>query len=468
MSNDITRFAPSPTGNLHLGGARTALINYIISKKNNNSKFYLRIEDTDKERSKAEYQDNIIESLKWLGLKWDSEPQIQSKRIDRHIEVAKHLLNNKNAYKCICDEKILQERRELLKNNKLPNKKICNGCENDKNIQNLTSEYAVRIKIPVNNSTKINDIVQGSVSVNNKEIDDYVILRKDNSPTYMLSVVVDDFDLGINFIIRGDDHLNNTFRQKYIYEFMQWDEPKYAHIPLIYGEDGTKLSKRHGAVNIIDLKKLGYLPESVINNLILLGWSPGNSKNEFINFEEILEKFEIKDFSKSASIFNYSKLNFFNNYYIRKTENLDKFLNFCKNHKVLNIYLDKDKDKILRFFDVYKKNINFYEELVNHFFIYFDINYKLDKINYAFDDIFDSNFKDFKEILLNSNFDDKEGLQSVISNFLKDKKIKFPIFGKPTRLILINKLEGPSISDILFILGKKSSMDRLNQYIVNK
>ena len=170
MSNDITRFAPSPTGNLHLGGARTALINYIISKKNNNSKFYLRIEDTDKERSKAEYQDNIIESLKWLGLKWDSEPQIQSKRIDRHIEVAKHLLNNKNAYKCICDEKILQERRELLKNNKLPNKKICNGCENDKNIQNLTSEYAVRIKIPVNNSTKINDIVQGSVSVNNKEI----------------------------------------------------------------------------------------------------------------------------------------------------------------------------------------------------------------------------------------------------------------------------------------------------------
>ena len=238
MTEIITRFAPSPSGNLHLGSARTALLNFIISQQNLSSKFYLRIEDTDQTRSKEEYTRNIIDSLLWLGLNWSSEPQIQSEKIEKHKEIGNLLLNNNYAYKCNCSEEKLEEKRKFFKKNNLNIKKICTTCKNDQNVQKQYSNYVVRIKIPIDGETNITDSVQGNILVKNKELDDYIILRKDGTPTYMLSVAVDDHDLGINYIIRGDDHLNNTFRQKYIYEFMKWKEPKYAHIPLVLGEVG--------------------------------------------------------------------------------------------------------------------------------------------------------------------------------------------------------------------------------------
>jgi len=467
MTQIITRFAPSPTGNLHIGGVRTALLNFVVSKQQISSKFYLRIEDTDKVRSKEEYKKNIIEGLSWLGIKWDSDPQIQSQRIERHKEVAELLLINNHAYKCNCDEQKLEEKRNLIKKNKLKNKKICTICKNDSNIQNLSSNYSVRLKIPIEGETKINDLIQGTIETSNKELDDYIILRKDNTPTYMLSVVVDDHDLGINLIIRGNDHFNNTFRQKYIYEFMKWDEPKYAHIPLIHAEDGSKLSKRHGSFNIIDLKNKGYIPDAIINNLILLGWSPNQKENEIISLEEIINKFKIEEISKSASIFNYSKLNFFNNYYLKLQNNLNNFINFCKKHHELNYLYEKDEDKMLRIFEIYKKNLHYYEEILNYTKIYFNEEYEIDKINNKFDEIFENNFNIFKQELSNINNWNKKELQNFIDIFLKDKNIKFPIFGKPLRLILTKSYEGPSISDIFYILGKKSSMKRLNQYITN-
>ena len=280
-----TRFAPSPTGNLHLGGARTALINYIISKKSASSKFYLRIEDTDHERSKQEYTDNITNSLKWLGLNWDEEIQVQSKRLSRHQEIARELLQKKQAFKCVCSEEKIANQRKLIKENKNYSKKICNECKNDTDIQSRDEGFVVRLDVPDEGNLKIKDTIQGDVTVANLELDDFILLRKDQSPTYMLSVVVDDHDLGVNYIIRGDDHFINTFRQYYIYKFMNWDIPQYAHIPLIHGEDGTKLSKRHGAVNILDLKNIGYLKEAIINNLILLGWSNNNEKSEVIELD---------------------------------------------------------------------------------------------------------------------------------------------------------------------------------------
>ena len=260
-------------------------------------------------------------------------------------------------------------------------KKICTTCKDDQSVQNLSSNYVVRIKIPIDGETNISDIVQGNILVKNKELDDFIIIRKDGTPTYMLSVAVDDHDLGINYIIRGDDHLNNTFRQKYIYEFMKWKEPKYSHIPLIHGEDGSKLSKRHGAINIIDLKKIGYLPEAVINNLILLGWSPNKKENEnkkeseLVTLEEIINKFKLEKLSKSASIFSYTKLNFFNNYYLRLNENLNSFVDFCKKHHNLKLYYEDDKNKLLRVFEIYKKNLNYYEEILNYINIYFNKEY---------------------------------------------------------------------------------------------
>ncbi|PPR47490.1 MAG: Glutamate--tRNA ligase, partial [Alphaproteobacteria bacterium MarineAlpha5_Bin9] len=317
MNKIITRFAPSPTGPLHLGSVRTALINYIVTiqakKVNEESKFILRIEDTDKERSKDEYITNIINSLKWLNIDWDNEIVIQSKNVLRHIEIANELINKKGAYKCICSSEKIEEIRKKRLKEKMSIKRLCETCQNDSSIQNLKENYCVRIKIPNDGSIKINDLIQGEVSIQNKEIDNFILLKKDNSPTYMLSSVVDDYDSKINTVIRGNDHFNNAFRQYYIYKYLNWKFPFYAHLPLVHGLDGSKLSKRHGSVNVYDFKDNGYLPKALINNLILLGWSPNNN-SEIIEMDEIIKKFDIKKISKSSSIFNYKKLDFFNNY----------------------------------------------------------------------------------------------------------------------------------------------------------
>ena len=463
MTNIVTRFAPSPTGNLHVGSARTALLNFIVSKQNAKSKFYLRIEDTDKIRSKLEYSKNILEGLKWLGITWEKDIQIQSERIIRHQEVANILFKNSFAYKCICSEEVLKQKREMILKNKQISKKICTECKNDINIQNLSKDFAIRIKLPEEGELKIKDKVQGDIIVKNKELDDFIIIRRDGTPTYMLSVVVDDNDLGVNFIIRGDDHLNNAFRQYYIYKFLNWNIPQYAHIPLIHGEDGSKLSKRHGAVDVLDFKKKGYLKESIINNLILLGWSPGN-KTEVIHIEEIIKSFDINKISKSSSIFSYKKLNFFNNYFLRKDNGFEKFTTYCLNNKKLKYFIEENIYKLEKIFQIYKKDLNNFGEMLEIADIYFDVNYKLNK-DEEFNAEFNTIFEDFKSRILNINNWTREIIQKNIEDFLKIKNLKFPILGKPIRFILINSYNGPSISDIFVILGKKDSIDRLNQYI---
>ena len=279
----------------------------------------------------------------------------------------------------------------------------------------------------------------------------------------MLSVVVDDHDLGINYIIRGDDHFINTFRQYYIYKFMNWDIPQYAHIPLIHGEDGTKLSKRHGAVNILDLKKDGYLKEAIINNLILLGWSNNQDKSETIELEEIIENFEISNLSKSSSIFSFDKLDFFNNFYLRKENGIEKFINFCESDVELNKYLQKDVTKMKNIFNVYKKDIKKLSDLNDTIKVYFDENYKINKTEKLTSE-FGSIFKDFLNLIGEINDWNRNNIQNVINDFLKNNKIKFPVLGKPIRFLLINSYQGPSISDIFVILGKKDTIDRLNQY----
>jgi len=458
-----TRFAPSPTGNLHLGGARTALINYIVSKKSASSKFYLRIEDTDHERSKQKYTDNITNSLKWLGLNWDEEIQVQSKRLSRHQEIARELLQKKQAFKCVCSEEKIANQRKLIKENKNYSKKICTECKNDNDIQNRDEGFVVRLDVPDDGNLKIKDTIQGDVTVANLELDDFILLRKDKTPTYMLSVVVDDNDLGINLIIRGDDHLNNAFRQYYIYKFLNWEIPDYAHIPLIHGEDGSKLSKRHGSVDLLDFKRNGYLREAIINNLILLGWSPGK-KDEIVNIKEIIDIFDFNKLSKSSSIFNYKKLNFFNNYYLRQSDGFEKFKNFCFENEKLKFFIENHKDKMENIFHIYKKDLNNFSEILDVIDVYFDKNYKFTN-DKKFNEEFNSLFSDFKAKMLGIEIWDRDNIQKNIEDFLKIKNTKFPILGKPTRCILINSQNGPSISDIFVILGKKDSIDRLNQYI---
>ena len=465
MTKLITRFAPSPTGNLHIGGARTALINYILSAQSATSKLYLRIEDTDKNRSTEEYKDNILSGLSWLGINWDNEPQIQSQNINRHLEIANKLLNENKAYKCICSNDKLEKRRKKINSGEISSKKICNLCEKNNKVQSLDKDFVIRIKISPTGNEILEDIIQGRVEVNNNEIDDYVLVRKDKTPTYMLSVVVDDHDLGVNYIIRGDDHLNNYFRQKFIYQYMNWEIPKYAHIPLIHGEDGSKLSKRHGAVNLIDLKEQGYLPDAIINNLISLGWSPKNQNNEIIQLQEIISKFDIQDLSKSASIFSYKKLNYFNNNYLKQEKNLNLFLNYCQSNLILNKYLVLDKDKIIRIFKIYKKDITKYSDMIDISEIYFNENFKT-LIDEKFSKEFNECYHNFLKLINNINNWEYDLIDLKIKKFLKDNNIKFPILGKPIRHLLTNSQNGPSVSDIFMILGKQQSLKRLNQYKV--
>ena len=465
MTKLITRFAPSPTGNLHIGSARTALINFILKSKDKNSKLYLRIEDTDKSRSKEEYKENILSGLNWLGINWDNEPQIQSQNFNRHILIANKLLNQKKAYKCICSKNELDERRKKINLGEISSKKICNTCEKDKDIQSLEKDFVIRISIAAEGIGILEDVIQGRVEVKNYEIDDYVLVRKDGTPTYMLSVVVDDHDLGVNFVIRGDDHLNNYFRQKFIYEYMNWVIPKYAHIPLIHGEDGSKLSKRHGAVNLIDLKEKGYLPEAIINNLILLGWSPKNQDDETILLKNIISKFEITDLSKSASIFSYKKLDYFNNYYLRKENNLELFLNYCQSNFYLNTYMTLDKKKLIRIFNTYKKDITKYEDMKKIAVIYFDNNIKITN-NEKFPEEFDDCFNDFLKLISNIDNWDYDFINLQIKEFLKNNNMKFPLLGKPIRYLLTNNYNGPSITDIFMILGKEQSIERLTKHKV--
>jgi len=463
MTEIITRFAPSPTGNLHIGSARTALINFIIKFKKINSKIYLRIEDTDKERSTEEFKNNILRGLKWLGITWDNEPQIQSQNIKRHIEIANKLLIDGNAYKCVCSEKKLNERRKKINSGEIISKKICISCEKISEVQNLEKDYVIRIKIPLEGNNKLEDIVQGNIEIKNSEIDDYILVRKDGTPTYMLSVVVDDHDLGVNFVIRGDDHLNNYFRQKFIYKYMDWELPKYAHIPLIHGEDGSKLSKRHGAVNLIDLKEEGYLPEAIINNLILLGWSPKNQNDEIIQLDSIISKFEIKDLSKSASIFSYKKLDYFNNYYLRQEDNLHLFIEYCKSNVHLQEYIEENKEKLIRIFNIYKKDINKYKQMVEIAEIYFNKNFEI-SLNEKFQEEFNNCFSEFLNLINSIKKWEYEIINSKIKDFLEKNNIKFPVLGKPIRYLLTNNYNGPSITDIFMILGKNQSLERLNKY----
>ena len=467
MNAIITRFAPSPTGNLHIGGVRTALLNYVITqkakKKFPKSKFLLRIEDTDKIRSNNEFKNNIIDELNWMGFHHDDEPYIQSERIKRHQEVALDLLENNKAFKCICKPAELEKKRNENTKNHTNVKRLCTKCENNHDVQKLKNGYVIRIKIPNSENITLTDLVQGGITVENQEIDNFIILRNDGTPTYMLAVVVDDFDMGVNLIIRGDDHLNNSFRQFYIYKNMHWPIPQYAHIPLIHGEDGKKLSKRHGALNICEFKEKGYLQKAIINNLILLGWAPSND-DEIISLEEIINNFEIKNLSKSSSIFNYDKLNYFNSYYLRKDANVKYCHDYYQTNPQLKTFYRKDKEKLKRIFNIYKTKINYYKELENISSIYFEENF-VTKKNILLN-------KEFKELLkkciiLLENLDLWENMkiEDLIKNFINTNKIKFISFGKPLRFTLINLENGPAVSDIFFILGKKNSILRLNNYI---
>lgn len=321
----VTRFAPSPTGYLHIGGARTALFNWLYAR-HCGGKFYLRIEDTDRERSTKEAVDAIFEGLEWMGFDWDAEPVFQFARAPRHVEVAKQLLKEGKAYYCYCSPEELAQMREEQKAAGKPVRYDGRWRDRDPSEAPAGVKPVIRIKAPREGETVLHDLVQGEVRVSHDQLDDMILVRADGTPTYMLSVVVDDHDMGVNHVIRGDDHLTNTFRQIMLHEALGWDVPTYAHIPLIHGPDGLKLSKRHGALGAHVYKEMGFLPEAMRNYLLKLGWAHGD--DEIISTEQAIEWFDIKDVVRSPARFDMVKLTSINGVYIRNSsdEHLMKYV----------------------------------------------------------------------------------------------------------------------------------------------
>jgi glutamyl-tRNA synthetase len=321
MSEMITRFAPSPTGYLHIGGARTALFNWLLARQQG-GKMLLRIEDTDRERSTDAAIDAIIDGMKWLGLEWDGETIYQFTRADRHREVAEAMLAKGAAYKCYASAQELEEMRDLARKEGRPPRydgrwRELGGSKAEADAIAEGRKPVVRLKAPREGETVIEDKVQGEVRFPNKDLDDMILLRSDGTPTYMLAVVVDDHDMGVTQIIRGDDHLTNAARQTHIFKAMDWPVPAFAHIPLIHGPDGAKLSKRHGALGVDAYRAMGYLPEALRNYLARLGWSQGD--REFFSTPELIEAFSLDQVHRSPARFDYAKLENMNGQYMRST-----------------------------------------------------------------------------------------------------------------------------------------------------
>ena len=455
----ITRFAPSPTGNLHIGGARTALFNWLFSK-NQKGKFLLRIEDTDVQRSKDEYYEQIISTLKWLEINWDEEPYIQSKNIESHINIANTLLKNGYAYKCYCTEKELEEEKKIYLEKKIPytySKKCRNILE-----ENNNKSFVVRFKSKVEGKTILKDLVQGNIEINNSTIEDFVILRKDNKPTYNLSAAVDDYQMQISHVIRGDDHKINAFKQIQIFESMNWKIPEYAHIPLIHSMEGKKLSKRDDASTVEDYKKIGILPEALRNYLLRLGWSCKDK--EIFSAQESIELFSLKNIGKSPSKLDFERIKSINEYYIKSTKDeilLEKLIHYSELYKEkipkqfhetikINLSFLKNKSKSLE--DIYNNSKYIFSYELNESEIK-----KIDKSKLTIIKNIHSLIKKNKDI-------SKDYLKSIFDKIIETEKINFKDLGQPLRIILTGSEYGPAIYDIASSLGLDEFVNRLELF----
>lgn len=452
----ITRFAPSPTGQLHIGGARTALFNYLYSK-NQKGKFLLRIEDTDKERSKKIYENQIIDSLGWLGINFDDNVFYQSQNIKKHIDVANQLLKNNFAYKCYCTQEELDQKREITKQNSV--NYIYDGkCRDLGEEKNLP--FVVRLKIEKNKKIMLYDGVQGNVEIDTSTLEDFILLRSDNTPTYNLSASVDDKLMNITHVIRGDDHKINALKQIMIFQYMGWKLPKYFHIPLIHSEDGKKLSKRDNASTTEDYKKIGILPIALRNYLIRLGWS--YKDKEIFNDEESIKYFSLKNIGKSPSKLDFERIKSLNEFYIKNLNESVLIENLIIYIKTYKKKLDgKIIDNITSNINILKNKAKTLEDIYNNSNFIYDFKKKLDVIN-------DKNktiINEFYSELVKLKSYDEEKISQINQDIIKKNNIRFKDLGQPLRLILTGSDQAPSIKDIIKILGISETINRIKLHI---
>jgi len=463
MSLVATRFAPSPTGPLHIGGIRTALFNWLFSK-NNKGKFYLRIEDTDKERSKDKYKKQIIESLAWIGINYDDNEYIQSKNINNHKEIAYELLSKGFAYKCYCSEDEIKEQKEKAKkkgihfiyNRKWRDSK---NLEIPKNI-----EPVIRFKSKISGNATIIDLVQGEINISNSIIEDFIILRKDGSPTYQLSAVADDHKMNITHVIRGDDHKINTFKQKQIYEAMNWKPPNFAHIPLIHSETGSKLSKRDKASTIDDYIKLGVLSDALRNYLLRLGWS--HKDKEIFTLEESIKLFNLKGVGKSPSKLDMSRILSMNEHYIKNIDEKELFSLFEVYCQKFKRALDASKNNILiKSIKFLKNKAKTLEDIYQNaqYILNDNIQISIEDLK-LIDDLSKKILKDFLNKYKKMTKIDKNSIEKIIKELIEKHKTNFKEVGQPLRIALTGSKFGPGIYDIILSLEKDEILKRLSKF----
>ncbi len=462
MRTVATRFAPSPTGPLHIGGVRTALFNWLYSK-NKGGKFYLRIEDTDKERSKDEFKSQIINSLKWIGIYYEDNEYIQSDKINDHINVANELLKKGLAYKCYCSSEEIEEQKKRAKQKKIPY--IYNRKWRDKSETDAPKEIeaVIRFKSKVEGKSILKDLVQGNIEIANNTIEDFVILRGDGTPTYNLSASVDDHLMGMTHIIRGDDHKINTFKQIQIYEAMNWKVPSFAHIPLIHTIEGKKLSKRDNASTLDDYSKIGIMPNALRNYLLRLGWS--YKDKEIFDLDESIKYFNLEGIGKSPSKLDISRIYSINEHYIKNIDENDLFnflITYCETFKEKipdsaqkkiknSLHFLKNKAKTLE--DIYKNSKFLINEKVQ---IEKEDKKLLDETAIKIIKLFSDDIDKLSDFT-------RETLEPIINDLIKNNNTNFKGVGQPLRICLTGSKFGPGIYDILSALGKEEVSKRLSQ-----
>lgn len=446
----ITRFAPSPTGYLHIGGLRTALFNYLYARKHN-GKFLLRIEDTDFSRNSKEATEAILEAFKWVGLDYDEEAVYQSNRLDLYKEYANKLLESGAAYYCYMSKDELDSMREEAK-------KEGKVYKYDRRYRDFSGtppkdiEPVIRIKAPLSGTITFEDVLKGEVKINAKEIDDYIIMRSDGTPTYNFVVAIDDALMGISDVIRGDDHLSNTPKQVIVYEALGFKLPRFCHIPMILNEKGNKLSKRDGATNVMDYKAMGYLPEALLNFLLRLGFSSGDK--EIFSMEEMLELFRLENLSASPSAYNISKLFWLNNHYIRELES-------SKIESLLGLNLGLDSTRLELLFKEIKERVNTLIEFRDMLDSILSMPKEYDSKMLSKSPLRDELLKALEELDFSSIKSIEEGLQDFASkNNISNGKILMSL-----RLALLGKSGGIGVVETLFIIKRDEAFKRVEQFL---
>lgn len=466
----ITRFAPSPTGDLHIGSVRTALYCWLFAKKHN-GKLILRIEDTDLERSTKESVKVILNGLQWLGLNWDEGPFFQSERFPRYMAVADELLDNNLAYRCDCSRERLDNLR--TEQTQAKQKPKYDGHCREKNLsKSHPMPYVVRFKNPLSGHVEFDDLVRGNVRISNTELDDLILIRSDNTPTYNFTVVIDDLDMQITDVIRGEDHISNTPKQINLLIALGAKIPRYAHIPMILGADGSRLSKRHGASSVLDYEKLGILPHALLNYLVRLGWS--HKDQEIFSMSELINLFDIKSVHKSAAIFNLDKLLWLNHHYITNSNLADLIEPFKKQLSTLNINLDKwintkqNIPDITKVIALQQSRVKTLKEMAEESIYFYQDNLQIN-LN-LFPEIL-QNIKNNQKIMLglqklltelkNLEFWDAANIYTILKSTAEISNLKFSELAIPLRIITTGKDKTPSIDKVLELIGKQKVLNRI-------